>query len=69
MIRIFNYRIIPRKISSLIELENFAEIKNEISWIDLPKPYSSKLKVEEEYDISFPTHQQQEESGNLIYTI
>lgn len=63
MIRIFqlpNYS--QEKISSLIELENFAEIKNEISWIDLQNPTPEQIKeIEEEYDISFPTRQQQEE--------
>ena len=44
MIRIFQLPIIAKKISSLIELENFAGIKNEISWIDLGTLLPSKLK-------------------------
>lgn len=63
MIRIFqlpNYSQI--KVTSLSELENFEEMKQTILWIDLQDPTPAQIKeVEEYYNISFPTRQQQEE--------
>lgn len=63
MIRIFqlpNYAQL--KVSSLQEIENFAEVKQSILWIDLQDPTPEQIKeVEEFYNISFPTRQQQEE--------
>lgn len=50
------------KVSSLREIENFEEIKKKIAWIDLQDPTPAQIReVEEFYDISFPTRQQQEE--------
>ena len=63
MIRLFqlpNYSQI--KVSSLKEIENFDELKQRVSWIDLQDPSSAQIReVEEFYKISFPTRQQQEE--------
>lgn len=63
MIRLFqlpNYSQI--KVSSLKEIENFDELKQRVSWIDLQDPSSAQIReVEEFYNISFPTRQQQEE--------
>jgi magnesium transporter len=63
MIRIFqlpNYS--QEKVSSLIEIEDFEKVKQNISWIDLQNPTPEQIKeVEENYNISFPTRQQQEE--------
>lgn len=63
MMRIFqlpNYS--QEKVSSLFELEDFEKVKQEIAWIDLQNPTPDQIKeVEEHYNISFPTRQQQEE--------
>ena len=63
MIRIFqlpNYSQL--KVSSLHEMENFNEVKQNILWIDLQDPTPEQIKeVESLYDITFPTRQQQEE--------
>jgi magnesium transporter len=63
MIRIFrlpNYS--QEKTSSLSEIENFEKVRGEISWVDLQNPTPAQIKdVEDHYDISFPTRQEQEE--------
>lgn len=63
MIRIFQLpEYYQLKVSSLTELENFEEAKKSIVWLDLQDPTPSEIKeVEEFYNISFPTRQQQEE--------
>jgi magnesium transporter len=59
MIRIFKLpQYLQQKVSSLKEVENL----NEVLWIDLQNPSRDEIKeVEELYEISFPTRQQQEE--------
>lgn len=59
MIRIFRLPdYTQHKISSLKELDNFENIL----WIDLQNPSKDEIKeIEEFYEISFPTRQQQEE--------
>ncbi len=63
MIRIFqlpNYSQL--KVSSLYEVKNFTEVKENILWVDLQDPTPEQIKeVEAFYNISFPTRQQQEE--------
>lgn len=63
MIRIFqlpNY--LQTKVSSLADIENLEEIRENIAWIDLQDPSSEQIKeIEKFYEISFPTKQQQEE--------
>jgi magnesium transporter len=63
MIRIFQLpEYSQQKVSSLTEIENFDEVKKHIVWIDLQDPTQAQIKeVEEFYNISFPTRQQQEE--------
>ncbi len=59
MIRVFHLpEYSQQKVSSLEEIEK----KENIVWIDLQNPTQSEIKeVEEFYNISFPTRQQQEE--------
>lgn len=59
MIRIFQLpQYTQQKVSSLKEAENL----DNILWIDLQSPSRDEIKeVEERYNISFPTRQQQEE--------
>ena len=63
MIRLFQLpTYLQQKVSSLREIENFDEIRQKISWIDLQDPTPAEIReVEEFYGISFPTRQQQEE--------
>ncbi len=63
MIRLFQLPTYAQlKVSSLSEIENFDEIRQKISWIDLQDPTPAQIReVEEFYGISFPTRQQQEE--------
>lgn len=63
MIRLFQLPAYNQlKVSSLREIKNFDEIKKKVSWIDLQDPTPAQIReVEEFYDISFPTRQQQEE--------
>ena len=63
MIRIFKLPEYSQiKISSLQELSNLNDIRNDISWVDLQDPTISQIKeVEEFFGITFPTRQQQEE--------
>jgi magnesium transporter len=63
MIRLFQLpTYFQQKVSSLSEVENFDEIRQKISWIDLQDPTPAQIReVEEFYGISFPTRQQQEE--------
>lgn len=63
MIRLFQLpTYLQQKVSSLREIENFNEIRQKISWIDLQDPTPTQIReVEEFYGISFPTRQQQEE--------
>ena len=63
MIRIFKLPQYSQiKISSLQEIANLAEIRNDISWVDLQDPTTSEIKeIEEFFGITFPTRQQQEE--------
>ncbi len=63
MIRLFQLpTYLQQKVSSLREIENFDEIRQKISWIDLQDPTPTQIReVEEFYGISFPTRQQQEE--------
>lgn len=63
MIRIFKLPEYSQiKISSLQELPNLSDIRNDISWVDLQDPTVSQIKeVEDFFGITFPTRQQQEE--------
>ena len=63
MIRIFKLpEYSQTKVSSLRELSNLNDIRNDISWVDLQDPTTSQIKeVEEFFGITFPTRQQQEE--------
>jgi magnesium transporter len=63
MIRIFQLpEYSQHKVSSLKEIENFENIKQNFVWIDLQDPTQDEIKeVEKFYDIKFPTRQQQEE--------
>lgn len=63
MIRIFKLPEYSQiKISSLQELPNLSDIRNDISWVDLQDPTASQIKeVEDFFGITFPTRQQQEE--------
>src|SRR3954462_10736885 len=63
MIRIFQLpQYSQQKIFSLTELENFEQVQKNIVWVDLQDPTAAEIKeVEEFYNISFPTRQQQEE--------
>lgn len=63
MIRIFKLPEYSQiKISSLQELPNLIDIRNDISWVDLQDPTISQIKeVEDFFGITFPTRQQQEE--------
>ncbi len=63
MIRIFKLPEYSQiKVSSLRELSNLNDIRNDISWVDLQDPTISQIKeVEEFFGITFPTRQQQEE--------
>lgn len=63
MIRLFQLPTYNQiKVSSLKEIENFDEFKKRVSWIDLQDPTPAQIReIEEFYDISFPTRQQQEE--------
>ncbi len=63
MIRIFKLpEYLQIKVSSLQELPNLSDIRNDISWVDLQDPTISQIKeVEEFFGITFPTRQQQEE--------
>ena len=63
MIRIFKLPDYSQtKISSLDELTDSEYLKHNISWVDLQNPSISQIKeVEEFFNITFPTRQQQEE--------
>ncbi|MBM3579907.1 MAG: magnesium/cobalt transporter CorA [Alphaproteobacteria bacterium] len=63
MIRLFQLpSYLQLKVNSLSEIENFDDLKQKISWIDLQDPTPAQIReVEEFYGISFPTRQQQEE--------
>jgi magnesium transporter len=63
MIRIFQLpQYAQIKISSLYEIDDFHSLKKNIAWIDLQDPSTSQIKeIEEFYNITFPTRQQQEE--------
>ncbi len=63
MIRIFKLPEYSQiKISSLQELPNLSDIRNDISWVDLQDPTVSQIKeIEDFFGITFPTRQQQEE--------
>jgi magnesium transporter len=63
MIRLFQLPTYNQiKVSTLKEIENFDDLKQGISWIDLQDPSPAQIReVEEFYGISFPTRQQQEE--------
>ena len=63
MIRIFKLPEYSQiKVSSLQELPNLSEMRNDISWVDLQEPTTSQIReVEEFFGITFPTRQQQEE--------
>lgn len=63
MIRLFQLPEYSQlKISSLREIENFDEERKNIIWIDLQNPTAAEIReIEEFYNISFPTRQQQEE--------
>ena len=63
MIRVF---VLPEysqiKVASLEDIENLAEIRDNITWIDLQNPSAEQIQeIEKFYKISFPTKQQQEE--------
>ncbi len=50
------------KVSSLYEVEDFENVKENILWIDLQDPTPEEIKeIESFYSINFPTRQQQEE--------
>ena len=61
MIRIFKLPEYSQiKISSLQELPNLSDIRNDISWVDLQDPTVSQIKeVEDFFGITFPTRQKQ----------
>jgi len=63
MIRIFKLPEYSQiKVSSLQELPNLGEMRNDISWVDLQEPTTSQIReVEDFFGITFPTRQQQEE--------
>lgn len=63
MIRIFQLPEYSQlKVSSLSEIENLKNVQHSIVWVDLQDPTPAEIKeVEEFYNISFPTRQQQEE--------
>lgn len=63
MIRIFQLPQYSQiKIQSLQEIANLDEARRNITWVDLQNPTSGEIKeVEEFFDITFPTRQQQEE--------
>ena len=63
MIRIFKLPEYSQiKVSTLQELPNLGEMRNDISWVDLQEPTTSQIReVEDFFGITFPTRQQQEE--------